>query len=366
MKTRTKSLLIATVGSLLCVASACGTQQRERVAPLSSRFDGSLSVLTYNIKGSAWPIAWGRPAAFAAMAGRLRALRRQHRNPQIVVLQEAFTDEARSIGRDAGYRYVVDGPSAEQVDPAPMTEADRNFAAGARWWLGEAHGKVVGSGLQLLSDYPVLRVRRMAYPGFACAGFDCLANKGALLVTVRIPGAPSPVDIVTTHLNSRRSSGVPDARSLYAYRRQAELFSAFVARWHDRAFPLIAAGDFNVGTASPRWAALRTQIAFWPDAASIRNAVGQVVTQAAAAGLPVDREVGAIMRRGTDWQFFAPGRRAGIRAVAISVPFGPDANGAMLSDHIGYVAHFRLDPLAQGLPARRQANARDGTSVPAG
>ena len=54
-------------------------------------FDGTLSVLTYNVKGLPWPLASGRPEAFSAMADRLRDMRAEGRNPHIVVLQEAFT-----------------------------------------------------------------------------------------------------------------------------------------------------------------------------------------------------------------------------------------------------------------------------------
>jgi hypothetical protein len=49
------------------------------------------------------------------------------------------------------------------------------------------------------------------------------------------------------------------------------------------------------------------------------------------------------MRRGADWQFFTSGLRARISAIAVSVPFGREADGSMLSDHIGYVSQFSLD-----------------------
>ena len=333
-----RSPLAAALGSLLCVASACGQPGALAIYTGVAPFDGTLSVLTYNVKGSAWPIAWGRPGALGQIAARLQDLRRRGRNPRIVVLQEAFTDDARSIGRAAGYRFVVDGPDAADVGNAPMTAEDRRFVDAASWWRGETEGKMVGSGLQILSDYPILRVRRLAFPAFACAGYDCLANKGALLVTVRLPGAASPVDIVTTHLNSRHSSGVGDERSLYAYQRQVALLTAFINRWHDPALPLIAAGDFNVGAARPRWFALRAQLAAWRGADPIRDALHEVARGSSA--LP--RDVAAVMRHATDWEFFASGTHARLNAIAIRVPFGPDAAGNMLSDHIGYVSSFRL------------------------
>jgi endonuclease/exonuclease/phosphatase family metal-dependent hydrolase len=310
-------------------------------------FDGTLSVLTYNVEGAPWPFAWNRPPAFARISERLRMLRRSGRNPQIVVLQEAFTEGAQAIGRDAGYRYVVDGPSETDVNDAPPDADDGRFTAAASWWLGESHGKTLGSGLMLFSDYPIVRVRRMAYPDFACAGYDCLANKGALLVTVRIPGAPSPVDIVTTHLNCRGHSGVSDERSLYAYRRETDFLSAFINRWHDPSFPLIVAGDFNAGTAPPRWGALRQAVASWRGLAPFQDAISTVARARIARGAPLPGDIHAILRRAEDWQFFTPGQNAALSAWGVRIPFGHEPDGTQLSDHIGYTALFRLSPVAR-------------------
>jgi endonuclease/exonuclease/phosphatase family metal-dependent hydrolase len=343
MLSTSKSLLLAVTGSLLCAASACGVPAAGPMFAATARpFDGTLSVLTYNVKGLPWPLAWNRPAAFTRISDRLRMLRRSGRSPQIVVLQEAFTADAQAIGVAAGYRYVVDGSSASDADSAPPTIADARFAAAARWWRGETLGRAVGSGLMLFSDYPVLRIRRMVYPDFACAGFDCLADKGVLLVTVRIPGAPSPVDIVTTHLNSRRHSGASDERSLQAYRREAVFLSAFINRWHDPAFPMIVAGDFNAGRAQPRRTALRQAIASWRGEGPFRDAISDVARVRTARGAPLPGDIHAILRRAEDWQFFTSGRNAALAALAVRIPFGHEPDGTMLSDHIGYTALFRL------------------------
>lgn len=341
---RSKILLAACCLSLFCAASSCGgpIAQLPPAAPSARPFDGTLSLLTYNIEGVPWPFAWNRPPAFARIAERLRQLRAAGRNPQIVVLQEAFTPDAQAIGREAGYRYVVAGPSAAEANPAPPDPADLRYEAAASWWRGETHGPELGSGLLLLSDYPILRIRRMAYPAFACAGYDCLANKGALLVTVRIPGAPAPVDVVTTHLNCRQHSGVSDVRSLYAYRRETAFLTGFVNRWHDPDLPLIVAGDFNAGHAPPRWAALRQAIAGWRGAAPFQDAISDVARQRTARGLPLPADIHAILRRAEDWQFFTSGRQATLAAAAVRIPFGHASDGTMLSDHIGYTALYRL------------------------
>lgn len=302
-------------------------------------FDGSLSVLTYNVKGLPWPVALGRTASLESIGHKLRSLRDSGEAPSVAVLQEAFVEEARSIGRLGGYRYIADGPAPSDIRSTPMSSDDAAYASRAHWWKGETEGKFVGSGLQVLSDYPIVAVHRMAFPAFACAGFDCLANKGALLVTLDIPGAPTPVDVLTTHLNSRHASGVSDARSTYAYRRQVAELSAFVRRVHDPRFPLIASGDYNVGPVEARQAALFDAVRDgWVGDRPMRDALEEFKRQ----GGVLDADAAYELRRGRDWQFYFDGSRGKLALTGIEVPFGRDEAGNMLSDHVGYVARFRL------------------------
>lgn len=304
------------------------------------RFDGTLSVLTYNVKGLPWPVAFGRNGALEQIAVRLRTLRRIGQAPQIVVLQEAFTAEAQSIGVAAGYRYIVSGPDSGMAGSLAMTRADQDFASGASWLKGETEGKYVGSGLQILSDYPIRDVRQIAFSSFACAGFDCLANKGALLATLDIPGAASPIEVLTTHLNSRTASHVEDSRSIYAYRRQVGALTAFIQEHHDPRLPLIAAGDFNVGSALPRRKALLSDVRIhWASAGSVRDAFGQYQRQ----GGILTGDAAFSFGRARDWQFFCDGLAGKLVLTGIDVPFGRDQSGHMLSDHVGYAARYRLE-----------------------
>jgi endonuclease/exonuclease/phosphatase family metal-dependent hydrolase len=288
-----------------------------------------------------WPIAWGRPGDLARIADRLRSLRQAGRNPHIVLLQEAFTEEeAQSIGRAAGYRYIVQGPAAGVTGSAMKPGADGGLAAADSWLKGEGIGKYVGSGLQILSDYPITGVRRMAFPAFACAGYDCLANKGALLASVKLPDTPDPIDIVTTHLNSRHASKVSDDRSLQAYRIQLAYLTDFIRKAHDPARALIVAGDFNVGKAAARRAILLGDIGkSWASSGTpVRNAYDSAVL----AGLPLSADAAFSRRRARDWQFYASGAATSVDLAGIDVPFGHAADGSMLSDHVGYTARFRL------------------------
>lgn len=342
MRTVWTAVCAATV--LMTTVGATGIPRTPRIVTLPT-IDRAFSVLTYNVEGLPWPIASGRPANLAAIGDRLKDLRSRGQAPHVVVLQEAFTTDAQAIGRAAGYRYVVNGPSADHAPPADVPAdaivAKSAFAAAARWWSGETEGKMLGSGLQLLSDYPIVAIRRMVFPATDCAGYDCLANKGAMLVRVAVPGLATPVDIVTTHLNSRTASGVAKARADQAYARQVDMMTSFVERARDPRNPLIVAGDFNMGKTPQRRAVLFGRIAHrWNIAGTVQDALGQ----AARDGLPMPQDAIASARRAKDWQFFAPGHAARLELAGIAVPFGREPNGDMLSDHVGYVAYFRETP----------------------
>jgi endonuclease/exonuclease/phosphatase family metal-dependent hydrolase len=322
------------------------------VSSTSPPFKGELSVLTYNIHGLPWPLAWNRDQSFEQMAQSLRRMRVQGREPAVVVLQEAFTDEARQIGRKAGYRHVIDGPSAAMANWAAPTRAQLSFATDATWRYGENMGKFLGSGLQILSDYPVVSVRRLAFPEFACAGYDCLANKGAVLVSIKLPDRADPVDIVTTHLNSRGASGVADARSDRAYDYQLRYLTDFIRRNHDTSHALIVAGDFNVGRVTVRRAGLRANVGSnWAPGEPLLDAYGT----AAHSGIALSADAHESWHRAKDWQFFASGRDTDVALKSIDVPFGREPDGTMLSDHIGYAATFDL--------ARRYGEVAHGGAV---
>jgi endonuclease/exonuclease/phosphatase family metal-dependent hydrolase len=348
--------LCASFGTLWSIAAPGQSAGAEQNPP----FDGALSVMTYNVKGAPWPVTSGRGRDLRAIAERLGQLRHVGRNPQIAILQEAFSADARAIARRAGYRYVAAGPSSEQRTTYPVSEADARFLAGRHMWRGERFGKLFDSGLLILSDFPITRTSRIAYPAFACAGFDCMANKGALLATIEIPGAPAPVDIVATHLNSRRSAHVADGRSLYAYERQIDLLSAFIQANRDPNHPLIVAGDFNVGAASTRGTALYAAVARWGGGEAPVGALATVAANDEAGRQVLGQDAIAAIHRNTDFEFVAAGRRAELTPRDVNVPFGVEPSGRMLSDHIGYAITFRLAPIPLDTGATGAGSLRAG------
>lgn len=303
------------------------------------RGHSGLSVMTYNIEGLPWPVRLGREAAFTRIGGRLRALRLLGEQPHIVVLQEAFTDGAKRIGIEGGYRYIVNGPDRSWVAAPDTTEADRAFQRDASFLSGERSGKLLDSGLQILSDYPILSVRRMAFP--TCAGFDCLANKGAVLAMIAVPGLNEPIAVVDVHLNSRHASHVADDRSLYAYRRQIDALDHFLADNVKFGTPLMIAGDFNVGPRPARQAYFTAHLRKWSEQApgGVTDALRRCsVSPAICGAMPSDAAFS--MARARDWELSIPGRRAELAVDGLSVPFGHEIDDRMLSDHVGYVAYY--------------------------
>lgn len=339
MDMRLSRLLLPAFAILPLGLAFIGPSSRAVVPSAPPKFDGTLSVLTYNVHGLPWPLLWGRGAGLDQIAARLADMRQRGQQPHVVVLQEAFTAEARQIGHLAGYRFIADGSDAANVDAETASGPARAFAASARWLRGEALGKYVGSGLEILSDYPIVAVRRASFPTFACAGFDCLANKGALFASIRLPGERDPVDVVTTHLNSRVASGVSDVRSTPAYQMQVGALSRFIQASHDPTHPLIVAGDFNVGNADARKASLLQHVrTTWVRGGAIRDAYGEAVERR----FPLSPDARFSMSRARDWQFFASGSGERIELRGIDTPFGHDRNGNMPSDHVGYTARFAI------------------------
>lgn len=310
---------------------------------VSSPIVGPVSILTYNVKGLPWPVATGRASAFEAIERRLVGLRAVGEQPHVVVLQEAFTDRAKQIGVRSGYPFRATGPAAGDpvAKDAPGEGAD--FLNSASALKGETEGKWLDSGLMIFSDYPIISIKRAAFSKAGCAGYDCLANKGILLVELRVPGQAVPVTVVTTHLNSKKGSGVSEGRSLEAYRRQVAALSSFMRTFRNPESPYILAGDFNASSPARRQLLTDARLAVEasPSPLQSRSGLDAIRFQGAVAGT-LAAEASFISKRGRDWQFFGDGQTASVRPSNLQIPFGKEADGSMLSDHLGFSIAYRL------------------------
>lgn len=295
-----------------------------------------LSILTYNVKGLPWPAALGRDDALDAIGKRLSLMRRRGVQPKIVLLQEAFTDDAEAIGRTAGYRYMVRGPSSrERLRSAPL---GGNYAEEAQWSKGETSGPVVNSGLVILSDFPIERVKTLAFPDGACAGFDCLATKGMVIAWVQIPGLDAPLAIANTHLNSRRSTHVSRTRADEAFAWQSAAIRDFVESEVESDAPIIFGGDFNAGRAAPRRAAFEANLPLGPHQ---EDALATAVTNRSILSSSQTAAFDTV-KRNRDKILFRSGSGTKITPQLGWVPFGEEKNSPPLSDHTGFVVSFDL------------------------
>jgi hypothetical protein len=117
------------------------------------------------------------------------------------------------------------------------------------------------------------------------------------------------------------------------------------------------AGDFNVGKAEDRRAYLLQHASRWwngPDGARFGDAYHDCAACPAACGQYLNVDARYSFARGRDWQFMLPGRNAALKVDRIAVPFGHDAQGNMLSDHVGYTAYYRLEPSPISAPRQDQ------------
>lgn len=290
-----------------------------------------LSVMTYNVEGLPFPLAYGRAAKLAEIGARLAGLRRAGRQPHVVLLQEAFIPQAKAIAGAAGYAHVALGPQIADVREA-LDGAD-----GASWLRGEGLGKWTDGGLVILSDYPIVRTREMAFPATMCAGFDCLAAKGVLIAWVKVPGRDEPVAIADTHLNSRKASGVGVDRANAAYARQVAAARGFLRANVSATSDVIFGGDFNTGHDKARIAAQMV------DGGVLEG--GSEATLAARSGdlLHITHsDETAILSRAKDKQYFRAGAGSRLTLRALEIPFGVANGGSRLSDHLGFVADYGL------------------------
>lgn len=312
-------------------------------APPVAHTATELQVLTYNIHGLPWLIVGPRATQLAAIGQRLAALHRLGRAPQVAVIQEAFTADARAIARESGYRHFVYGPGEDgsfAATTAPSVQL-ASLERGDHWWKGEGVGKWEGSGLILLSDYPITRVHRLSYASQACAGYDCLAAKGALLARLTLPGERA-VDIATTHLNSRTASGVDFHRANRAWLAQIEQLRGFIAAHRDREIPLIVAGDLNVGRDVVR------QRGMADFEGSLGRSTSDGLRDLARGGIALPRDAAVEMDHAKDWELAVTGPHLRLSPQSAWVPFGP-AQHTQLSDHYGYVVRYVLRDVVGGM-----------------
>ena len=332
-------ILIASGASLL---AACGPKPTLRMMSCAAapampvRTEGesrtaTLSVLTYNLEGLGWPARKGRARELAEIGSRLAAMHAAGTAPDVVLFQEMFSPAAKRAVAASGYPAIVPGPRRTDSPAA----ANGRMPGTAKPLKGEVGLRLLGGGLAIASRYPIVATETDAFGRRACAGLDCLANKGVMLARVHLPGVPGPIDIYNTHMNSREASGVAETRNLEAHARQALAASDFIARTQAPESALIFGGDFNMRHSEARW-----------EGFSVHHPLTLVhevcIDPAAGCTVALSWDGDAPWMDTQDLQFFANGERLTIRPLRAEAMFDGRPDSPRLSDHDGFLVTYEL------------------------
>lgn len=294
-----------------------------------------ISVLIYNVEGLPWPARRGRGRYLEKIGAELRRLREAGAAPDIIMLQEVFSPRAVKILSRSGYPNIAAGPDAKarrRLSSAAIPDA---YVEARRLLRGEKGPILLDSGLYILSSFPIISVEREPFSRHACAGFDCLSNKGVLLARIAIPGAPTPIEVFTTHMNAQRASRVDIERTHAAHVFQTDE-SAILLNWaRDSRYPLIFGGDFNMRNAQIRL----DHFSYRKPYAIVRHFC-TIVVDDCDVRMSWDGDEPWLDTQ--DLQGFEPGEFVDIRPIRAEAMFDRPENGGKLSDHDGYLVTYRL------------------------
>ncbi|MEH3105120.1 MAG: endonuclease/exonuclease/phosphatase family protein [Sphingomonas phyllosphaerae] len=298
------------------------------------RASTTIDVLSFNVEGLAWPARRGRAPSLARIGRILATLNARGAAPDVILIQEMFSPAAvRALSR-AGYRYRVRGPTRTQRRTLP---ASGRVPGPRRWGKGETGFHLVGSGLAILSRYPIVAESSQPFGSRHCAGFDCLSNKGALHARIQVPGVPTAIDLFDTHLNAQAESRVPAQRHGAAQALQRADLARFLAATGTDRVPAIVGGDFNMAGTPDRLAKLEEALA----------AYTMVHRFCAASATPCEVRLSwdgdAPWVDTEDLQLFRSTQDVSVTPVRIEAMFDGTAGQPQLSDHDGLRVTYRLE-----------------------
>ncbi len=291
----------------------------------------ALRVLSYNIQGLPAPLRKGKVPYFEKIAEILIERRTGNTHPHIVLLQEAFDKDAALIAEKTGYKYILKGPDRKSI--SKKGKAHWSMLSRKEYAVFSDPQKIAGSGLYILSDYPILEAQYKAFDSDMCAGFDCLSNKSILFARVKVPGLDDPIDVVNTHFNSHKAAKAPSKTKLKAHKKQTETLQWFLEKVGD-GNALILGGDFNTK--------LTARYEFFRNAIEAEDAAEVCVRGSIECSVEEKTKLDEILYRTNDKQFFANSSRVSLTPMHIVRNFTEMLGGKPLSDHLGYEVHYQL------------------------
>ncbi|MBL4839169.1 MAG: endonuclease/exonuclease/phosphatase family protein [Kordiimonadaceae bacterium] len=323
---------LASVNSnLTSVNTALNTALNTTLASVSGAATVGLRVLSYNIQALPSPLKKGTAPLFARIAEMLQERRAKGTQPHVVLLQEAFDKKTDVILEQAGYRYILKGPGKKTK--AKLGQAHWVQKTRKSYVKFTDPQKFMGSGLVILSDYPIIKGHHKSFNSDECAGIDCMANKSMQMARIDVPGLAQPVDIVNSHFNSRRSAKAPRKLSLKIHHKQTDKLKWFLKKT-GVGNPVIVAGDFNTKQGA-RYEYFAKKIA-------LTDAGTQCVSDNAGCIIAKGTKVEMVLFDTNDKHFYEASDTVSIAPYFIERNFAETLDGKELSDHLGYEIHYKL------------------------
>ncbi len=314
-----------------------------------------ISVMIFNVCGLPWPIACGkhsrqtdanneripiacrRGKALKKIGDTLGEMRKRGVEPDIVMLQEAFISTSEEVAIRGGYSNWVTGPGPKDKSENFSSRATQSFLDARKWSKGEKSGKKQSSGLLVASNFPITETFKTPFNQWECAGFDCLANKGVVMVRIEVPGVPDAVEITTTHYNSKGASGASLERTLEAHKLQVATTAEFLEQVSNYDLPAIWGGDLNMRHSEERIAYFTGR--FGED---LNEVSSHCLENPELCDVAIKWNTDTPWYETQDLQGWVPGKRVNIEPVRIEAIFNEPINGLMPSDHNGLVVVYKL------------------------
>lgn len=272
-------------------------------------------MMTYNI--------WGLPGVLLQKPKRMNLLEAAlpAENADIIILNETFAARTRPVVMLKEYPYRAFGPGKSGVK--------------------------ISSGVVILSKFPIVESETLKYS--ACAGMDCLANKGAVRARLDVPGV-GLVDVVGTHLNSDGKDSVRSA--------QLEQVDELLARAGGNV-PVLFGGDFNFHSETAPYSDMVGAMGFRDLHAEYRTFHPEL-DSVAWFGFTYDPDRNsnltwqAPMSRAErlDYIWARDGACAGIQVEQTALLMDHKVGGLHLSDHFGVRADLTLQGVADAASCR--------------
>lgn len=250
---------------------------------------------------------WTDTSTLGDIGRALRQRRAQGTAPHVVAIQEGFHVDIINLINEAGYPYRKDGPGA-------------TFSR-------------AGSGLIILSEFPIVGSASHVYDHANSEGFDWDANKGVQYVQIRLPGMPQYFELLNTHLQADYNDAFdPLYLTQAARRRQIVEMADFFWRVNSRSGPLAFVGDFNTNTTLGEYYNILGRT-FLFDAAETCSFWGTC---------RINTDLRREISDGLDHHFYRSGDRVTMAAASYERTFTQPVGGRKLSDHDGIEVEYAL------------------------